>query len=283
MRLLIFFFFLFSSKIFLHAQPTNCAPLRMKFHLYDKQAPVNAINAFLKYNCPISGLDKDYTNGKLSGYDQERYFKLYGIKLIDTNSHNLMLTYCTPNFINSTFQLYATNPGYPSERKDLFNPEIVDEMVVNYTKLRNSIDTVCLDSLVYSEDKPYCVVEGRKYRKVELLEQDSLILDKSAYEINEKIGFAAKAAHVRSVGTITCSCGNTDFYYRVYSAEKKGWKLFIDHTDNFNLEQCLCKIMYAEIINGNHYSIDPIKKAGTYYIEIKGGDFAITSKPFTVN
>lgn len=279
-----------------NAQPTWSCGVKIHFHLYDKGVTVNAKDAFLKYNCPpFDGWSKNYANGNVSLFPPpSQYYNLYGVKMIDTASYHLLFYYSTSNVSpGCTFQLYTTNPSYLTKKDDLMNPNIKDKMVIDYRDIA-STDIVHLDSLnfkpgyfklVYSTDTtPYTwnyLQYGRNFKRVRLIEVDSCILNANTFNLNEKIEFTAKVATTRQVGTMSCSCGNMDFYYKVYSLEKDGWKLFIDHTEE-GKDQCLCLSMRAEIINGNKYSIQSIKKTGTYYIEIKGDGFVINSMAFTV-
>jgi hypothetical protein len=124
---------------------------------------------------------------------------------------------------------------------------------------------------------------------------DSLITEKSAFGKNERIYFLAKfnknytgqPDHVRLVSTISCSCGNTDFYYRVYRMEETddivdNWKLFISHVEKADAKKCECKAPYAEFYDGKKYSIPPLTKSGSYIIIINERDFKMTSNVFTI-
>ncbi len=64
-----------------------------------------------------------------------------------------------------------------------------------------------------------------------LFSQDSLIITKSSYGLNEKVEFTAKVSITKSVGTMSCACGNSDFYYKVFTLKDGEWQLFIDHTE----------------------------------------------------
>jgi len=287
---LLILFFLLNAKLF--AQPVYSCGVTIHFHLYDKGVPVNAKDAFLKYNCPpFEGWSKDYSNGNIFFYlNPSQYYNKYETKMIDTTSYDLITSFLTTElFPGCTSQLYTTSTSYLTKKDDLLNPKIQDRMIINYRNIAGTgifyLDSLNFKSgyfkLVYSTDTTPYILGRENLRRVKLIEVDSCILNADTFKVNEKIEFIAKVAKTRLVGTMSCSCGNTDFYYKVYVLQKDGWKLFVDHTEE-GKDQCLCKSNSAAIVNENNYSILPINKAGTYYIEIKGDGFSINSKPFTV-
>lgn len=112
-------------------------------------------------------------------------------------------------------------------------------------------------------------------------ECDSLLPSLPVFNVNESITFTAKMKKTRMVGTVSCSCNNTDFYYRVFTFKNNKWELYLDHYEYpaKNI-MCDCKVQYASFENGKTYAIPQIKEPGEYYVEIQWLDFLITSRPF---
>lgn len=116
---------------------------------------------------------------------------------------------------------------------------------------------------------------------------DSLITQKSVYKVGEKISFMVNihgAANYRSVSTFSCSCGNTDFFYSVYSHAKGQTRaLYRYHVEKADQKKCECKYESAQLKDGKIYWIDAIQDPGTYQIVIDLGHDKMCSQFFTVS
>lgn len=111
---------------------------------------------------------------------------------------------------------------------------------------------------------------------------DTLEMLTRKIKANSSIIFKAKVASTRSVETMSCSCNKRDFYYKVYKKTVVGWKLYIDHKERRGTPRCECKTQNATFVNGQQYSIPPIKDKGTYYILIEGYLFKMKSNSFKI-
>lgn len=111
---------------------------------------------------------------------------------------------------------------------------------------------------------------------------DILIMQHDTLFTFQTVTFTAKVPKVRMIPTISCSCGDTDFYYELYKWEEEGWKLVVDHSEKPSQPQCECKYHHAAFENEKVYSIYPITSPGTYYLRIIGWQFEMLSSAFWV-
>ncbi|MBK6399510.1 MAG: hypothetical protein IPP27_14065 [Bacteroidetes bacterium] len=110
--------------------------------------------------------------------------------------------------------------------------------------------------------------------------QDSLIIQRDTFDVKDRIEFYPKVAATLSVPTLSCSCGNSDFMYRVYRLENGKWKLFLNHSEQEDEPKCNCKYFATQLKDGVMYSIDAINASGTFYLELIGGKPHAVSKKF---
>lgn len=124
---------------------------------------------------------------------------------------------------------------------------------------------------------------------------DSLITLKKEFKVNEKIEFTVKLHNqskrkpynVRMVPTMSCSCGDKDFYYELYSVidVKKPYnrKAFLIHNERADAKRCDCKFRHAEFYDEKQYFIPAINQAGKYLLVIQGSGFVMYSNIFEVS
>lgn len=112
--------------------------------------------------------------------------------------------------------------------------------------------------------------------------QDSLIIQRDTFDINDRIEFYPKIEATLSVPTLSCSCGNSDFMYKVYRLENGKWILFFDHSEPEDAPKCTCKYFVTQLKDGVMYSIDAINASGTFYLELVGGKPHAVSKKFVL-
>lgn len=112
--------------------------------------------------------------------------------------------------------------------------------------------------------------------------QDSLIVQRDTFDVKDRIEFYPKIAVTLSVPTISCSCGNSDFMYRLYQMQNGKWKLFLDHSEPENAPKCTCKYFATQLKDGVMYSIDAVDAEGVYYLELIGGKTPVVSKRFVL-
>lgn len=123
---------------------------------------------------------------------------------------------------------------------------------------------------------------------------DSLITVKKEFTGNEKIEFTVKLQnhakrkpyHVRHVPTMSCSCGNKDFYYELYSIldvkNPFSRKAFFIYNEKTDAKRCLCKSGYAEFYDNKKFQIPAINQSGNYMLIIRGYGFIMYSNVFIV-
>ncbi|MFZ7116372.1 MAG: hypothetical protein ACO1G9_13405 [Bacteroidota bacterium] len=112
--------------------------------------------------------------------------------------------------------------------------------------------------------------------------QDSLIIQRDTFDIGDRIEFYPKIAETLFVPTLSCSCGDYDFMYKVYKLQNGKWNLFINHSEPEDAPKCTCKYFATQLKDGVMYSIDALKQSGTYYVELVGGKSHPVSKKFSV-
>lgn len=123
---------------------------------------------------------------------------------------------------------------------------------------------------------------------------DSLITLKKEFKKQEKIEFrvkidkkkSRKTYNLRQVSTMSCACGNSDFYYELYSIADPKYpnqrKAFYIHSEKPTDKQCLCKSGYKEFHENKVYFIPGINKTGNYLLIIRGFGFIMYSNVFAV-
>ena len=120
-------------------------------------------------------------------------------------------------------------------------------------------------------------------KKAESNPADKLEPVKATFAKGDSIEFVAKLATGFMAPTISCSCSNKDFFYRVYKKENGEWKMILDHTEKADAKKCDCKVQYAIFVKDRHAFIAPVKDKGEFYIEVIGlRDAKLVSLPFTV-
>lgn len=97
-----------------------------------------------------------------------------------------------------------------------------------------------------------------------------LKMDKEIYDAKEKIGFYVNHNAKIRVETMSCSCGNEDFYYQVYERGQTPDEetIFNNHRDEGG-EKCTCKSEPAVLVPSVIYYIEPINSQGVYFLRIK--------------
>ncbi|MFN8166384.1 MAG: energy transducer TonB [Bacteroidia bacterium] len=103
------------------------------------------------------------------------------------------------------------------------------------------------------------------------------VIMNSEYNSRDKISFQLNLEKDFVSPTISCSCGNTDFFYRIYKIEGRQKTLYRDHTESDKTEKCLCKFYGAILKKDGTYELDPIKDNGYYSFEIIGPNNAVVS------
>ncbi len=112
---------------------------------------------------------------------------------------------------------------------------------------------------------------------------EALTMSKPHYGVNEDLIFRTHLFRTRMIPTMSCSCGNTDFYYRVHQLVGKDWILAIDHTEYVGKSAaCECKSNLAAIDNNKAYRINGLLQKGKYYVEIGSTEAAVRSAVFEV-
>ena len=112
--------------------------------------------------------------------------------------------------------------------------------------------------------------------------QDSLIIQRDTFDLEDRIEFYPKLAEKLSVPTLSCSCGDYDFMYKVYKFENGKWNLFLDHSEAENAPKCTCIYLATQLKDGVKYSIDALKETGIFYLELVGGKPHPVSKKFVL-
>jgi len=124
---------------------------------------------------------------------------------------------------------------------------------------------------------------------------DSLITIKKVFNKNEKIEFIfklekqtkRKADNVRLVPTMSCACGDKDFYYELYSINNDKYpnsrKAHLLHNEKSDAKKCDCKSGNAKFYDTKKYSIPSIKQNGKYLLIIQGEGFIMYSNIFDIN
>lgn len=84
------------------------------------------------------------------------------------------------------------------------------------------------------------------------------------------------------IPTMSCSCGNTNFYYRIYKLEGKEWILAVDYSEHPDSKMCDCKSSPAAIENNKNYKINGLMQPGKYLMEIGAVESAVKSGVFEV-
>ena len=113
------------------------------------------------------------------------------------------------------------------------------------------------------------------------LQLDSFISTRDTFCLNEYIYFTAKITKPISVYTIICSCGQKDFYYRLFIWRDNKWELFLSHEDDLTQDQCACQSHQRTFENGSPCSIPPINASGIFRLEIGGivsNEFVVTKE-----
>ena len=113
--------------------------------------------------------------------------------------------------------------------------------------------------------------------------QDSLIIQRDTFDVKDRIEFYPKIAETLFVPTLSCSCGDSDFMYKVYRFENGKWNLFFDHSEPEDAPKCTCKYFATQLKDGVMYSIDAINASGTFYLELIGGKPTVISKKFVIS
>ena len=123
---------------------------------------------------------------------------------------------------------------------------------------------------------------------------DSLITLKKEFKKGEKIEFMVKlekhsnqkSSNVRLIPTMSCACGDTDFYYELYLINDvkhpSKRKAFLIHNEKSDAHKCDCKSRPAAFYDGKKYFIPSINQIGNYMLIIQAHGFVMYSSIFTV-
>jgi hypothetical protein len=124
---------------------------------------------------------------------------------------------------------------------------------------------------------------------------DSLITSKNEFKKGEKIEFKVKlekhtkqkSSNVRLVPTMSCACGDKDFYYELYIINDVKYpskkKAFLIHNEKSDAQKCDCKSHFAAFYDNKKYFIPSINQIGKYMLIIQAHGFVMYSNIFTVN